>query len=140
MWRDVNTKPTQGKRFRIMRVEVMSVSINYNDDNKRRCTHPLLMPKAESERISVADGEVLEKAAIVVPAKAPAKVPKKGKTGGAAKKLILPRAKQTEKRRSVLEVDKYGPDERSKWKRVNARFPALYKDLLSSPDQAHCLP
>ena len=121
----MNTKPTQGKRFRIMRTEVMGVSIDYDDDNERRCTHPLLMPKVESERISVADGEVLENAAIVVPFKAHAKNPKKGKTGGVARKSSPPRAKQTAKRRSVLEVDKYGPDESSRWKHVNARFPAL---------------
>ena len=98
----------------VMRAEVVEVSIDYDDDNERRCTHPLLMPKAESERISVVDGEVLEKAAIVIPAKAPTKIPKKGKTGGVAKKSIPPQAKQTAKQRSVLEVDKYGPDESSK--------------------------
>ena len=99
-------------------------------------TPPLVMPKAESERISVADGEVLEKAAIVIRAKAPTNIPKKGKTGGAARKWIPPRAKQTAKQRSVLEVDKYGQDESSKWKRVNAHFPALYKALLAEPDRA----
>ena len=94
------------------------------------------MPKAESEIISVEDGEVLENAANIVPAKAPPKIPKKGKTVGAAKNLIPPRAKQTAKRRSVLEVDKYGPDKSSKWKRVNALFPALYKALRAEPDIA----
>ena len=72
MWGDVNTKPTQGKRFRIMRAEVMGVSVDYDNDNERRCNHPLLMPKVESERISVADGEVLEKVAVVIPAEVPA--------------------------------------------------------------------
>ena len=36
----------------------------------------------------------------------------------------------------VLEVDKYAPDESPKWRRVNARFPALYKSLLAKPDAA----
>ena len=36
----------------------------------------------------------------------------------------------------LLEVDKYAPDESSKWRRVNARFPALYKALLVEPDAA----
>ena len=40
------------------------------------------------------------------------------------------------KRRSVLEVDKYAPDESSKWRRVNVRFPVLYKALLVDPDAA----
>ena len=75
MWGDVNTKPTQGKRFRVMQAEVMGVSVDYDDNDKRRCTHPLLVPKVESERILVADGEVLEKAYIVVPARELAKDP-----------------------------------------------------------------
>ena len=40
------------------------------------------------------------------------------------------------KQRSVLEVDKYDPDESSKWRRVNTRFHALYKALLVEPDAA----
>ena len=36
----------------------------------------------------------------------------------------------------LLEVDKYAPDESSKWRRLNARFPALYKALLVEPDAA----
>ena len=55
------------KRFRVMRAEVMGVSVDYDNDDERRRTHPLLMPKVDSEHISVTDGEVLKKAAIVVP-------------------------------------------------------------------------
>ena len=105
------------------------------------------MPKVESERILVADGEVLEKADIVVPAWTLARTPKKGKLKGAknlkkgrlkdgAKKSITPQAKQTVKQRSVLEVDKYAPDESPKWRRMNARFPVLYKALLAEPNAA----
>ena len=85
----------------------------------------------------MADGGVLKKAAIIISTKVPAKTPKKGKTGGANKKSIPPRAKQTAKLRSVLRVDKYGPDQSSKWKRVNARFIALYKALLTELDKAN---
>ena len=67
------------------------------------------MPKIESERISVTDSEVLEKAAVVIPVKTPIKYPKEGKAGGVDKRSIPPKARQTAKRRSVLEVDKYGP-------------------------------
>ena len=56
MWGDMNTTP-----------EVIGVSVDYDDDDERRRTHPLLLPKIESERILVTDGEVLEKAAIIVP-------------------------------------------------------------------------
>ena len=147
MWGDVNTKPTQGKMLKVMRAEVVGVSVDYNDDDERRRTHPLLIPKVESEQFSVADGEVLENAAIVVPAWALAKTPKKGRLKGAktpkkgrlkdgAKNLVAPQAEQTVKRRSVLEVDKYAPDESPKWKRVNARFPDLYKSLLVKMDAA----
>ena len=136
MWGDVNTKPTQGKRFRIMRAEVMGVSIDYDDDDERRRTHPLLMPKIESERISVTDGEILEKVAVVVPVKTPVKNPTKGTTRGVKEGSIPPIAKQVAKRRSVLGEDKYGPIEGAMWKRVNARFPNLYKALLEEPDKA----
>ena len=126
-----------GEKLRVMRAEVMGLSVDYDDDDERRRTHPLLMPKVESERISVSNGEVLKKAAIAVPARAPAQDPKKGKLKGVAKKLIAPRAKQTAKRRSVLEVNKYGPDKSAKWKRVKARFPALYKALLANRTRIH---
>ena len=36
----------------------------------------------------------------------------------------------------LLEVNKYGPHESAKRKRVNTRFPALYKALLAEPDKA----
>ena len=70
MWADVNTKPTQGKRLRVMRGHVMGISEDYDDDVISRRTHPLLLPKIESEQFSVMDGEVLEKAAVLFPAKA----------------------------------------------------------------------
>ena len=63
-------------------------------------------------------------------------MPKKGKTGGVDKRSIPPRARQAAKQRSVLEEDKYGPVESAKWKRVNARFSALYKAFLAEPKKA----
>ena len=66
-----------------MQAEVMGVSVDYDDDDERRRTYPLLMTKIESERISVTDGEVLEKAAIVVPTWALTKKNKKGRLKGA---------------------------------------------------------
>ena len=61
-----------------MRSEVMGMSAEYDDDVEHRHTHPLLMPKIESKWISASDGEILEKDAIVVLARSPAKKPKKG--------------------------------------------------------------
>ena len=77
-----------------------------------------------------------KKAAIVAPAKLPAKNPKKGILQGAGVKSILPRVKPTAKQRSILSEDKYAPAEASRWKHASARFPALYKALLAEPDEA----
>ena len=134
MWADVNTKPTQGKRFRAMRGEVMGVSAEYDDDVERRRTHPVFMPKMESEWIPAVDGEILEKFAIVVPEKLPAKKPRKEILRGDQSKPIFPRVRPTAKRRSVLEEVKCAPGSGSRWKHVSARFPALYKALLVEPD------
>ena len=54
-----------------MRGYVMGISEDYDNDVERRRTHPLLLPKIESERMSAIDGEVLEKAAIVTPENRP---------------------------------------------------------------------
>ena len=35
----------------------------------------------------------------------------------------------------MLEGGKYGPNGGALWKRVNARFPALYKALIAEPDK-----
>ena len=119
-----------------MRGEVMGIPEDYEDDVERRRTHPLLMPKMESEKISLADGEVLEKVAIVTPVKPPAKKSNKGILRGKSARLILPGVKPTAKRRSVLSEDKYAPGDTPRWKHVSARFPALYQALLDEPDKA----
>ena len=35
MWADVNTKPVQGTKFRVMRAEVMGISVDYDDEHER---------------------------------------------------------------------------------------------------------
>ena len=35
MWTDVNTKPVQGTKFRVMCAEVMGVSVDYDDKKER---------------------------------------------------------------------------------------------------------
>ena len=92
MWADVNPKPTQGKRFRVMRGKVMGVPEEYDDEVERRRTHPLLMTKVDYERISAVNGEIFKKAAIVAPTQSPAKNPKKGILRGGGSKSISPRA------------------------------------------------
>ena len=48
---DINTKPKQGKLFRIDRSKLMNVPINYNDELERANTHPDLLPKPENPTI-----------------------------------------------------------------------------------------
>ena len=119
-----------------MQGEVMGIPEDYDDDVERRRTHPLLMPKIESERIYLADAEVLEKFAIMAPVKLPAKKSNKGILRGAGVKSILPGVKPTEKRRSVLNEDKYAPGDTSRWKHASARYPALSQAFLDEPDKA----
>ena len=124
MWADVNTKPTQGKRFRVMRGHVMGISEDYDDDVERRLTHPLLLPKIESERLLAIYGEVLEKAAIVTPENRPTK-----KTKKITNVSFTPRAMPAEKRKSVLGEGKYSPGVEPAWKVGSARFRLFTKPL-----------
>ena len=105
MWEDVNTKPVQGALFRIFLSEMMGVPVEYDDDVERRRTHPLLLPIIETERVSLPDGNILEKIAVLVPVKKVAKpgpVDRKRSIQGSKHKSISPRAKPSGKRRSVL--------------------------------------
>ena len=56
MWANMNNKPTQGKLFWLRRSKVMGVPVDYDDDVKRRNTHPLLIPPQEAERILSTNG------------------------------------------------------------------------------------
>ena len=73
MWVDVNNKPVQGALFIILQSEMMVVPVEYDDDVGRRCTHPLLLPIIETNRVYFADRDILEKIAVVVPVKNVAK-------------------------------------------------------------------
>ena len=97
MWDDVNTKPTQGKRFRVMHGHVMGIPKDYDDNLEHRRTHYLFLLKIEYEQLLAMDGKVLKKAAIVVPAKRPMK-----KTKNRTNVSFPPRVIPEEKRRSVL--------------------------------------
>ena len=65
MWGDINTKPLQGTKYRVMRVVVMGISPDYDDDTEQRRTHPLLMPKVESDIVPVTDKESLQNEEII---------------------------------------------------------------------------
>ena len=47
--------------------------VEYDDDLERRRTHPLLLPKIEIDRVSLPDGDILERIAVVAPVKKVAK-------------------------------------------------------------------
>ena len=61
MWAGVNTKPLQGTKFQVMRVQMMGIDVEYDNDAEHRRTHPLLMPKMEPIPLSWDDTEVLKK-------------------------------------------------------------------------------
>ena len=127
MWADVNTKPTQGKRFRFMHGHVISISEDYDDNVKRRRTHTFFLPKIESERLSVIDREVLEKAAIIMLKKHPTKETKKRMNV-----LFPPQTMLVEKQMSGLGEGKYYPGVEPALKAESACFLPFTKPLLTS--------
>ena len=69
MWADINTKPVQGQLFRILRAEMMGVTVDYDDDAEQNCTHHLLLPNVEADMLSQQDGDLLENIRVAVPKK-----------------------------------------------------------------------
>ena len=65
MWGDINMKPIQGTKYRVMRALVTGISADYDDDAERQRTHPLLMPKVESDIVHVTDKESLQNEEII---------------------------------------------------------------------------
>ena len=98
MWADVNTKPVQGLLFRKFRHEMVGVPVEYDDDVKRRNTHPMLLPTVGTEMLSIPEKELLREIDVLAPAKqttTPTKVPKKGVSQGGESKLIFSRSGAT---------------------------------------------
>ena len=138
MWEDVNTKPIQGALFRILQSEMMGVTVEYDDDEDHRRTHPLMLPLIETERVYFTDGNILEKIDVVVPLKKVAKPgsdDRKRSIQVSQHKSISPRAKTSEKQSSVLGEPTYGPGSKTHWKSGSAHYPALYKALLDEPSR-----
>ena len=103
-----------------------------------RRTHQLLLPLIETERVSLPDGNILEKIAVVVPVKKVAKPgsdDSKKSIQGSKHKSISPRANPSDKRRSMLGDPKYGPGSKLHWKAGSARYPDFYKTLLEEPSR-----
>ena len=126
MWADGNTKPLQGNGFRLFRSVLMGIQPDYDDDDERRNTHPLLLPKAETEGIiSKQDIDVLRRA--IGPAEE-----QEHKTD-VNSKSISP-VNTVAKRRSVLDDNRYGPGNRPHWALSRTRFPNLIRALNTEPD------
>ena len=105
---------------------------------ERRRTHPLLLSIIETERVSLPDGDILEKIAVVVPVKnlaKPGPVDKNRSIQGNKRKSISLRSNPSEKQRSVLGEPKYGLGSEPHWKAVSACYPAFYKALLDKPSR-----
>ena len=115
---------------------MMGVPVDYKNDVGRRRTHPLLLSNIETERVSLPDGDISEKIAVVVPVKKVAKtgtVDKKRTVRVIKRKSISPRAKPSEKHRSVLGEPKYGPVFKPHWEVRSVCYLAFYKALLDEP-------
>ena len=54
---------------------------------------------------------------------------------GSKHKSISPRAKLSDKQRSVLGDPKYGTGSKTHWKAGSARYPDFYKTLLEEPSR-----
>ena len=117
---------------------MMGVSVEYDDDMERMQTYPLILPIIETERVSLPDGDILEKISVVVPVKnvsKPGPVDRKRSIQGSKHKSISSGAKPLDKRRSVLGEPKYGPGSKHHWKAGSACYPAFYKTLLNEPSR-----
>ena len=107
--------------------------VEYDYEVDRRRTHPLLLPLIETERVSLPEGDILEKISVVAPVKKVAKPgsnDRKRSIQGSKYKSISPRAKPSEKQISVLGEPKYGPGSKPHCKAGSARYLAFYKAIL----------
>ena len=126
MWADSNTKPLWGNEFRLFRSVLRGNQSDYDDDVKRRNTHPLLLPKAEAECI-------ISRQAIEVLRRAIGPTEDQEKKMDVMSKLIS-LVNTVPKRRSVLDDNRYGPDNRPHWALSRIRFPNLVRALNTELD------
>ena len=94
----MNSKPVQGLLFQKFRHEMRGVPVGYNDDAKRRNTHPMLLPKIKNEMITTPENVLLKEIAVLVPEKhntTMEKIPTKGISWSSYRKSISPRTGAT---------------------------------------------
>ena len=121
IWADINTKPLQGQLFSEMRAKQVGIAVDYDDDQERRRTHPMLLPRVDQEGvIPKSDVEVLRKASGISRKRSPVESTPRG-------------SKAPVGRRSVLDGLKYGPGPRPVWKDTGTlRFPNWSRALAAS--------
>ena len=111
MWADVNTNPVQGQLFWTFRHHMMVVPIYYDDDVERRRTHPMFLPKVETERMTISDKGILKAIEVLAPTlkkkKLSSQVPK-GIPRGKDSKLNLSRSKVRRSKGVCWPESKYG--------------------------------
>ena len=114
---------------------MMGVPVDYDDDVERRRTHPMLLPKVETERMTISDEEMLKEIEVLAP------TPKKKKLSSQVTKGILKgkdselTSVQSKLRRSegvCWPESKYGAvyGPQWKWNSGGSRFPYLAKTLV----------
>ena len=128
MWADGNTKPLQGAEFRLFRSKVMGISENYDDEEERVRTHPLLLPKPKKAGVVPSNDLQVLADAMGVQTK-----DREGTVESTPQMTPTPVG-----RRSVLDNMKYGPGNRPYWEmkegRVQSRYPDLIRALTKEPD------
>ena len=132
MWADMNTKSVKGLLFRKFCHKMIGVPVEYDNDTEQKNMCPMLLPKVETERLTIPEKELLEEITVLAPAKQKTtteKIPKRGVPQGGDTKLISPRSVATAKQRSVLGESKYEPGSGPQWKTGGTRCPNLYKVL-----------
>ena len=112
---------------------MMGVSINYDDDVERRRTHPMLLPKVETERMTISDEEMLKEIEVLTPTPKDKKsLPQvtKGVLRGNNGKSILLRSKLQRNEGVCWREPKYGSSSTPQWNSGGAHFPHVYKALV----------
>ena len=114
---------------------MMGVLTDYDDDVERRRTHSMLLPKVETERMTISDEEMLKEIEVL------ASTPKKKKLSSQVTKGILrgKDSKSTSLRSKLRRSEgvcwpesKYGAvsGPQWKWNSGRSRFPHLAKALV----------
>ena len=120
MWADGNTKPLQGAGFRLFRSKIMGISENYDDNEERRRTHLLLLPKPEKAGVVSQEDLKLRVKTMGV-----------ANSGKELFKVSTPPLTDAKvRRRSVLDGKRYGHGNRPHWEMKEGQERSRYLNLI----------